>query len=300
MKINWRRIGVSTMPITLVGMVLLTMVAACTAPPSAVPTAAPAMPTVPAATEPAATEPAATEPAATEPAAAEPAAMEPAAMEPAATEAAVALPDSDITSVDESGNTTVDQTALSAALGQVSGGELSIAEVEGLLFMREEEKLAKDVYLTLYEKWGMSIFQNIANAEQTHMDAVKTLIERYGLEDPAVASDIGVFTNSTLQDLYDQLVETGNQSLGDALRVGAAIEEIDILDLEEHIAHTDKADIQMVYDNLMKGSRNHLRSFVSTLKRQEGQTYEPQYLSQEAYDAIVSTPTEAGGEGRGP
>ena len=221
-------------------------------------------------------------------------------MEPAATEAAVALPDSDITSVDESGNTTVDQTALSAALGQVSGGELSIAEVEGLLFMREEEKLAKDVYLMLYEEWGMSIFQNIANAEQTHMDAVKTLIERYGLEDPAVASDIGVFTNSTLQDLYDQLVETGNQSLGDALRVGAAIEEIDILDLEEHIAHTDKADIQMVYDNLMKGSRNHLRSFVSTLKRQEGQTYEPQYLSQEAYDAIVSTPTEAGGEGRGP
>jgi hypothetical protein len=280
-KSNWKRIGVFSMPITL----LLTMVAACTAPTSAVPTAAPATPTVPAATEPAATEPAATEPAATE---------------PAATEAAVALPVSDITSVDESGNTTIDQTSLSAALGQISGGELSIAEVEGLLYMREEEKLAKDVYLTLCEKWGMSTFQNIANAEQTHMDAVRTLIERYGLEDPAEASDIGVFTNSTLQDLYDQLVETGNQSLGDALRVGAAIEEIDILDLEEYIAQTDKADIQVVYESLMKGSRNHLRSFVSTLKRQEGQTYEPQYLSQEAYDAIVSTPTEAGGEGRGP
>ena len=273
MKSNWKRIGAFSMPITLVVMVLLTLVAACTAPPSAVPTAVPsAVPTVAPATP----------------------------TVPAATEAAVALPASDITSVDESGNTTIDQTALSAALGQISGGELSIAEVEGLLYMREEEKLAKDVYLTLYEKWGMSIFQNIANAEQTHMDAVKTLIERYGLEDPAAASDIGVFTNSTLQDLYDQLVETGNQSLGDALRVGAAIEEIDILDLEEYIAQTDKADIQMVYDNLMKGSRNHLRSFVSTLKKQEGEIYEPQYLSQEAYDAIVSTPTEAGGEGRGP
>ena len=278
MKSNWKRIGVSTTPITLVGMVLLTMVAACTAPPSAVPTAVPsAVPTAAPAT---------------------PTVL--AATEPAATEAAVVLPVSDITSVDESGNTTIDQTALSAALGQISGGELSIAEVEGLLYMREEEKLAKDVYLTLYEKWGMSTFQNIANAEQTHMDAVKTLIERYGLEDPSAASDIGVFTNSTLQDLYDQLVETGSQSLGDALRVGAAIEEIDILDLEEYIAQTDKADIQMVYDNLMKGSRNHLRSFVSTLERQEEEVHVPQYLSQEAYDAIVNTPTEAGGKGRGP
>jgi len=200
----------------------------------------------------------------------------------------------DVTNVDEDGNTTIDEAALSDALSQVSTGTsaLSDADAEGLFFMREEEKLARDVYLTLYEKWGLPIFQNIANAEQTHTDAVKTLIDRYDLPDPALDTEIGVFTNPTLQELYDQLVDEGSKSLESALRVGVAIEEIDILDLEER--RTDTVDIQLVYDNLTKGSRNHLRSFVSTLEKQTGETYQPQYLSQAAYDAIINTPAERG------
>ena len=213
------------------------------------------------------------------------------------TDTAPITSDTDVTNVDESGNTTIDQDALSDALKQIPTGELSVVEAEGILYMREEEKLAWDVYLTLYEKWQTAIFQNIANSENTHTDTVKTLIDRYVLEDPAAGKGIGVFTNPTLQKLYDQLVEEGNQSLASALSVGAAIEEIDILDLEERIAQTDKEDIKMVYENLMKGSRNHLRSFVSTLKKQVGETYQPQYLSQAAYDAIVSTPIEKGGGG---
>ena len=121
------------------------------------------------------------------------------------------------------------------------------------------------------------------------------MLDRYGLEDPATGKDIGAFTNPTLQGLHDTLVEEGKQSLSSALRVGGAIEEIDILDLEERIAQTDKTDIELVYENLMKGSRNHLRSFVSVLKNQTGETYQPQYLSQEVYDSIVNTPIESGG-----
>jgi hypothetical protein len=164
--------------------------------------------------------------------------------------------------------------------------------------MREEEKLARDVYLTLYDRWGLPIFQNIASSEATHMEAVKTLIDRYNLEDPAAGQYVGVFTNPTLQGLYDQLVEEGNRSLSSALRVGAAIEEIDILDLEERIAQTERADIKLVYENLMKGSRNHLRSFVSNLERREGEVYQPQYVTQAAYDAIVAAPLERGNAGR--
>ena len=204
----------------------------------------------------------------------------------------------DMTKIGEYGNTDVDPSALSDALDPIPAGELSAAEIEGLLYMREEEKLARDVYLTLYEQWGMPIFQNIASSEATHMQAVKTLIDRYNLEDPAAGQDVGVFTNPTLQGLYDQLVEEGRQSLSSALRVGAAIEEIDIIDLEERIAQTDRADIQTVYENLTKGSRNHLRSFVSTLERQTGEIYQPQYLSQAAYDAIVAASMERGGGGR--
>lgn len=168
-------------------------------------------------------------------------------------------------------------------------GALTSTEAEGLAFMREEEKLARDVYLALYEKWKLPIFQNIAQSEQTHMDAVKTLLDRYGIADPAAGKSAGVFTNATLQGLYEQLIKQGSQSLADALRVGAAIEEIDIVDLQKQIAQTDKADIQQVYDNLTRGSRNHLRSFTAQLKNQTGETYVPQHLTQAEYDTIIKS-----------
>jgi hypothetical protein len=192
----------------------------------------------------------------------------------------------------------VDRTTLDKALDATAMGELSAAEIEGLLYMREEEKLARDVYLTLYETWSIPVFQNIASSEVTHMEAVKTLIDRYDLQDPAAGQDVGVFANETLQGLYDQLVTQGSQSLTNALRVGAAIEEIDILDLEEYLTQTDKADIQRVYQNLIKGSRNHLRAFVNNLERRSGETYEPQYLDQVVYDEIIGTDIERG-RGRG-
>jgi hypothetical protein len=185
------------------------------------------------------------------------------------------------------------------AYGRGQDEELSTEDIEGILYMREEEKLARDVYLTLYEQWGLSIFQNIANSEQTHMDAIKTLIDRYGLDDPVTGDDVGKFTDPTLRSLYADLVATGSQSLADALRVGAAIEEIDILDLEKYVSQTNARDIQRVYESLTRGSRNHLRSFVATLEQQAGEIYEPQYLDQEAYDSIVSAPMESGGYGQG-
>ena len=206
---------------------------------------------------------------------------------------------SDLTIVDDDGNTSIDADALEAELSTPLSTGLTEIEAEGLLFMREEEKLARDVYLTLYDQWNINIFQNIAASEQTHTDAIKTLLDQYGLDDPVVNDEIGVFTNADLQALYDQLVAQGSQSLGDALNVGAAIEEIDILDLEKYIAQTDNADIQMVYESLLKGSRNHLRAFVSTMQRQIGTIYQPQYLSQDAYQAIVGSDIETGGNGQG-
>lgn len=202
----------------------------------------------------------------------------------------------DYTMVSSQGETTIDQKALSTAISSVTPSELTKEEIEGLLFMREEEKLAHDVYQALYNQWNLPIFLNISNSEQTHTDAVKTLIDRYGLQDPA-SSQIGVFTNSKLQDLYNQLVKEGSQSIAAALKVGATIEEIDILDLEKQIAQTEKQDIILVYENLMKGSRNHLRSFVSTLQKQTGEIYQPQYLSIDAYQLIINQPIEKGGRG---
>jgi hypothetical protein len=179
-------------------------------------------------------------------------------------------------------------------LPAVASGELTAAEAQDLLFMREEEKLARDVYLALYDRWGLNVFQNIASSESAHTQAVKGLLDQYGLNDPMAIDQRGVFTNPDLQALYDQLVAQGKGSLEDALRVGAAIEEIDILDLKEAMLASDHIEIQMVYDNLLKGSYNHLRAFVSTLNKQAGAVYQPQYLAAEDYQAIVSS-----GSGRG-
>ena len=176
-------------------------------------------------------------------------------------------------------------------------GTLSDDEIAGLLYMREEEKLARDVYLTLYEVWGLRVFQNIARAEQMHMDTMLTLIERYGLDDPVTDDTIGAFTNADLQALYAQLVEQGSESLEAALRVGATIEEIDIQDLEAYLETTGAADIRLAYENLKAGSYNHLRAFVSTLEAQTGETYQPQYLTQDEYEAIMAG--QAGGAGVG-
>lgn len=170
------------------------------------------------------------------------------------------------------------------------------AEIAGIVFMREEEKLARDVYLQLAEVWGMNIFSNIASSEETHMDAVLGLIDMAGVEDPAQDMDRGEFLNQDLQDLYDHLVERGEENLGEALLVGAAIEEIDILDLQEYLAETEDPYVIEVYQNLLKGSINHLNAFVRTYERQTGEEYQPQYLTTEAYQALL---TEASSRGAG-
>jgi hypothetical protein len=180
-------------------------------------------------------------------------------------------------------------------------GELSADESAALLYMREEEKLAHDIYVTLYAQWSLPIFHanvfaNISQSEQTHTETVKALLDRYELADPA-SSEIGVFTNPDLQALYNDLVARGSQSRAEALKVGAAIEEIDILDLQSRLDQTDNADIRQVFNNLMNGSYNHLRAYVSTLNTQTGETYQPQYLSAEAYQAILNAGTETGGNG---
>ncbi len=194
------------------------------------------------------------------------------------------------------GNGTGDGTGTSVL--DIPAADLSAEEAAALLYMREEEKLARDVYNFLYTTWGQPTFQNIAASEQAHMDEVKLLLDRYDLADPA--RDPGQFTDANLQALYTQLTAQGALSLADALKVGAAIEEIDILDLQARLAQTDNADLQLLFTNLMNGSYNHLKSFTSVLLTQTGETYQPQYLTAEQYQSIItSAASNENGQGQG-
>ncbi|MCK5038033.1 MAG: DUF2202 domain-containing protein [Thermoplasmata archaeon] len=166
---------------------------------------------------------------------------------------------------------------------------LSDGEIAGLVLMREEEKLARDVYNTLGERWGVDIFTNIARSEQTHTNAIKVLLDNYGIEDPVKDDSVGVFTSPMLDELYKDLVEQGDASYLDALIVGATIEDLDIKDLNELTAGTDRADIITTYDKLNSGSQKHLRSFMSEIDNNNG-TYSPQFISQAEFDEILASP----------
>ncbi len=175
--------------------------------------------------------------------------------------------------------------------------DLSADEAAALLFMREEEKLARDVYTKLSAVWGVTTFQNIAASEQMHMDEIALLLTRYNLTDPAQAP--GVFTDAKLQELYNTLVAQGSQSVAEALKVGGAIEEIDILDLQTHLAETDNADIQQVYNNLLNGSYNHLKAFAGAYSNQTGAVYTAQYLTADRLNSILSGATGNGNGSQG-
>ena len=187
--------------------------------------------------------------------------------------------------------------ALAACAASFSAmAQLDATETEDLLFMREEEKLARDTYLTLYDTWLQNIFQNIARSEQRHMDTMLNMIEYYRLEDPVSDDTVGVFANPALAALYDDLVARGSVSLLEALHVGAYIEELDIGDLRAAIERTDEVPLINAYENLLAGSRNHLRAFVSQITGL-GVDYVAQVLEQDDVDAIVEGTETAGNQG---
>jgi len=146
-------------------------------------------------------------------------------------------------------------------------GELTAEEEVYILHMREEEKLARDVYLAFAEMYDCPIFSNIAASEQRHMDAVGLLITKYGLTDPITSDKPGDFVTQAFSDLYNAFIVDGAGALLDALDVGVRIEELDIADLEEALAHKNvvKTDIRWVFENLLKGSNNHLLAFTRNI-----------------------------------
>ncbi len=143
---------------------------------------------------------------------------------------------------------------------------LTQVERDWLVFMREEEKLAHDVYMTLYEKWKLSVFSNVSRSEQRHFDAIGTLLSRYSVPDPAAGKAVGEFSSPELQNLYNVVVAAGGVSVEAALQVGVDIEEKEIADLQVAMAATDNKDIDRVYSNLLNGSYNHLDAFESHIE----------------------------------
>ncbi|MCM8855777.1 MAG: DUF2202 domain-containing protein [Candidatus Thiodiazotropha sp.] len=166
---------------------------------------------------------------------------------------------------------------------------LTAIDAEQLTFLREEEKLARDVYDAMSDIWGLFVFDNISSSEQRHMDAVLKQLDQYGLIDPALQP--GVFVNADLQHHYDSLVMQGSQSQLEALQAGAYIEEMDMHDINDMIASTQHQGLIDMYETLLCGSRNHLRAFVRQIENR-GVVYEAQVMEQREVDLIVDSSME--------
>ena len=163
-------------------------------------------------------------------------------------------------------------------------GSLTPIEKDGLIFIWEEEKAARDIYSSLYEKNNLTIFLDLTRSEESHMDQAKAVIDKYGLVLPADVP--GVFENQTLQDIHARLLAEGLESDEQALKVAAEFEEISIMDLEAELAAAENEDVRTMYQGLLAGSRKHLRSYVADLKEQ-GIEYEPRHLLRSEFEETV-------------
>ena len=178
------------------------------------------------------------------------------------------------------------ETVMTAGIPEIES-TLSQAEAQSLVKLREEELLAHDVYLAFSKLYSIPVFRNISKSEAAHTGAVKTLLDRYGVEDPALGHVTGEFSNPHFQELYNKLVERGSRSIGEALIVGLVIEDMDIADLEEALeTEIEKEDIRLVYQNLLRGSTFHMKAFYAHVKGR-GLAYTPSYISRERYQEIT-------------
>lgn len=195
-----------------------------------------------------------------------------------------------VLAVSGDGTTSVIEANLKSALIETS--DLTDSELASLLKMKEEEKLARDVYAVLAKKWGSQVFTNISAAENNHLNAIVLLLSNYGSTETSIG-EAGVFVDTAVQTLYNDLVAKASVSVEEAYKIGALIEEMDIKDLTEALSSTTNENVTLVFENLLKGSRNHLRAFNRQLTTL-GIVYTPVYISQADYDLIVSSSMEKG------
>lgn len=146
---------------------------------------------------------------------------------------------------------------------------LSEEKKETLFYIFQEEKVARDVYMTLGEQYpDETTFALIQLSEQHHIDAVGTLCETYGIDTSFVNLDaVGLFELPVLQQLYDTCVAQGSVSKLDALRVGELIELTDLDDLASAMVGMPE-DVVAVLTNLKEGSENHLDAFRRAIARE--------------------------------
>jgi len=168
---------------------------------------------------------------------------------------------------------------------------LGADEQRDLQRIREQRKLARDLYWDLAKHWGSLVLVRLGAAEQAHLNALDTLLDHYDLSDPVAGPAVGESGDPKFHALHAQIVEVGHRSEMAASQAGLLVEEMSLSDLAAARARTRRPEIAAVYDDLLRDSRNHLRALFRQMQRFEGE-YVPQSLSLSDFEAIVWTQPE--------
>lgn len=185
------------------------------------------------------------------------------------------------------------QTAATAQqMPKASTTILTDAEKNHVLWMREESKVARDLYTFLFNRWGIPVFKKKMVKEQVNMDRSLTIINKYGLTDPIVKDEQGIYSKENFRQMYVELAMRGNSSLPEALRAAAITEELDIMELEDALQNTiTNPDLKSIYNTMAVSSRNHLRAIIEQIQCM-GEIYGPQRLPEKRFYSIVDSPVE--------
>lgn len=150
-------------------------------------------------------------------------------------------------------------------LNSLADGSIVLSDdaAAGLIYMIEEEKMARDLYDAFAEQTGSVVFDRISDSEQKHYDTLLLVADKAGIDLSGVSTTAGVFTNPDIQSLYDTLLAQGSISLDAAYGVGILVEQTDIADLQDYTSATDIGIIGTVYAHLETASAHHLAAFNS-------------------------------------
>lgn len=140
--------------------------------------------------------------------------------------------------------------------------ELGEAEIAGLVYMIEEEKMAMDLYDSFAEQTGSAIFDKISDSELRHMSSLIQVAEAADVDLSFLSSEAGVFSDARIQQLYDSLLDQGSESFADAIDVGILVEMADIEDLQSYTNGDEVGLLGGVYAKLEAGSEHHLAAFT--------------------------------------
>jgi len=145
-------------------------------------------------------------------------------------------------------------------LADAESGTLTDQQKQRLADQAVLEKISHDVYVAFADDTGDPRFEHIAWSETRHLEAVRTLMDRYEVADPTKGLATGEFSGDAATT-YKEYVDAGSTSTKAALETAREIEQRDIQGLRDAAKGLDAPDVQQVYEHLERASEMHLAVF---------------------------------------